>query len=111
MVSPMQPNYMKKKARSAYKDYTAPYKKDEDEDEEAVGSEPAAASPSTTNVNVTVQKEKEKAEEEKKSGWGKKVAAAIAGTIGAVAGANLQHKNNERRRKMYEAKRKTGNYL
>jgi hypothetical protein len=108
----MQDGYMKKKAKSAlapwrdkedeepsYK-FTGDGKYKEEEDEDEGTDEPA-------NVSGLAEKKKK----EKDSGWGKKVAAAIAGTIGAVAGANLQHKQNQRKEKAYQAKRKTGNYL
>jgi hypothetical protein len=74
---------------------------DEDENDEEGTDEPA-------DIVGLAEKKKKK---EKESSWGKKVAAAIAGTIGAVAGANLQHRQNARKEKAYQAKRKTGNYL
>ena len=112
---PLKPNYMQKKARSAYKDYTAPYKRDEEEDKPIEDFRAAPdnvedeGSDKPADVSGLAKKEKEK--EKSDSNWGKKVVAAIAGIGGAVAGANLQHKQNQRREKLYQAKRKTGNYL
>lgn len=80
---------------------------EEDEDKE-VGEDEGTDEPAGV---VGLAKEEEKKDDEKGSGWGKKVAAAIAGIGGAVAGANLQYKRNQQREKMYQAKRKTGNYL
>ena len=113
---------MKKKARSALKDYTRPWEKDEDEDSDLKSALKKRDDVLMDEGVANVQKDKEEKEEvmqgktnpvpnKKDSGWGKKVAAAIAGTIGAVAGANLQHKENQRKEKAYQAKRKTGNYL
>ena len=76
------------------------YREKEEEDEDEGTDEPADV------IGLSEKKKKEKG-----SNWAGKVAAAIAGTIGAVAGANLQHKQNQRKEKAYQAKRKTGNYL
>lgn len=111
---PLKPNYMQKKARSAYKDYTAPYKRDEEEDKPiedfraAPDNEDDGGTDEPADVSGLAKKDDEK---KKDSNWAGKVAAAIAGIGGAVAGANLQHKQNQRREKLYQAKRKTGNYL
>ena len=83
---PMEPNYMKKKARSAYKDYTAPYKRDEEEDKpiEDFRAAPDNEDDGGTDEPADVSGLAKKKEKEKDSGWGKKVVAAIAGIGGAV---------------------------
>lgn len=106
-------SYMKKKAKSAL----APWR-DKEDDEKDYAPKPAfRAAPDSEDESqdegtdepadvVGLAKKKEKG-----SNWAGKVIAAIAGVGGAVAGANLQDKQNRRREKIYQAKRKTGNYL
>ncbi len=109
-------SYMKKKAKSAL----APWRDKEEEEKDYVPKPAFRAAPDLedesqdegTDEPADVSGLAKKKEEPKKdSNWAGKVAAAIAGIGGAVAGANLQHKQNQRREKMYQAKRKSGNYL
>lgn len=108
---------MKTKARSAIKDYTQPWKKDEEETQDFDMTKNKAANseeePEGTDEPADVSGLAAKKDDEKKkdSNWAGKVVAAIAGVGGAVAGANLQHKRNQQREKLYQAKRKSGNYL
>lgn len=78
---------------------------EEDEDEEGEEDE---GTDEPADVSGLAKKDDEK---KKDSNWAGKVAAAIAGIGGAVAGANLQHKRNQQREKLYQAKRKSGSYL
>jgi hypothetical protein len=100
---------MKKKAKSAL----APWrdKEDDEKDYDLSSAVKASKEDEDTDEPADVSGLAEKKKKEKDSGWGKKVAAAIAGTIGTVAGASLQHKQNAKKEKAYQAKRKTGNYL
>ena len=113
---------MKSRARDAYRDYTKPWERDKDEEQAQEAKQnfnmienPAAkaAEEDEKEEPVVAKKEEEKEDDKSKKGsnWAGKVIAAIAGIRGAVAGANLQHKQNQRREKLYQAKRKTGNYL
>lgn len=108
---------MKSRARDAYRDYTKPWEKNEDEEkaQEAKQNFNMIENPADNAAEEDEKEEPAVAKEDDKakkgSNWAGKVIAAIAGIGGAVAGANLQHKQNQRREKIYQAKRKTGNYL
>jgi len=114
-------SYMKKKAKSAlapWRDKEEPKQNFNMLENRAANADEEAEKPvedeegSDEPADVSgLAKEEKKKEKSKDSGWGKKVIAAIVGIGGAVAGANLQHKQNQRREKIYQAKRKTGNYL